>query len=120
MSVRDWARLGNLYLQDGVWEGERVLPEGYATYASTLAPAWVADGRLQYGGAFFWVNGNGSQPIPENAYRMSGAGGQSTTIIPTHGLVVVRIGKYTGARAGGRALRSAFELLMEAVPAIDG
>jgi CubicO group peptidase (beta-lactamase class C family) len=119
MSARDWARLGNLYLQDGVWEGERVLPEGYAAYASTLAPAWVADGRPQYGGAFFWVNGTGSQPIPESAYRMSGAGGQSTTIIPTHGLVVVRIGKYTGARAGGRALRSAFELLMEAVPAID-
>ena len=120
MSARDWTRLGNLYLQDGVWEGERVLPEGYATYASTLAPAWVADGRPQYGGAFFWVNGTGSDPIPRSAYRMSGAGGQSTTIIPTHGLVVVRIGKYTGARAGGRALRSAFELLMEAVPPTDG
>ena len=120
MSARDWARLGNLYLQDGVWEGERVLPEGYATYASTLAPAWVADGRPQYGGAFFWVNGTGSTPIPESAYSMRGAGGQSTTIIPTHGLVVVRIGKYTGAREGGRALRSAFELLMEAVPPTDG
>ena len=120
MSARDWARLGNLYLQDGVWEGERVLPEGYATYASTLAPAWVADGRPQYGGAFFWVNGTGSTPIPESAYSMRGAGGQSTTIIPTHGLVVVRIGKYTGAREGGQALRSAFELLMEAVPPTDG
>ena len=51
---------------------------------------------------------------------MRGAGGQSTTIIPTHGLVVVRIGKYTGARAGGQALRSALELLMEAVPPTDG
>ncbi len=120
MSARDWARLGNLYLQDGVWEGDRVLPEGYAAYASTLAPAWVADGRPQYGGAFFWVNGTGSAPIPESAYSMRGAGGQSTTIIPTHGLVVVRIGKYTGARAGGQALRSALELLMEAVPPTDG
>jgi CubicO group peptidase (beta-lactamase class C family) len=119
MSARDWARLGNLYLQDGVWNGERILPEGYVEYASTIAPAWRDDGRLQYGGAFFWVNGEGGQGLPLTAYSMRGAGGQSTTIIPTHGLVVVRIGKYTGAGAGGRALREAFDLLMQAVPPVE-
>jgi CubicO group peptidase (beta-lactamase class C family) len=118
MPARDWARLGNLYLQDGVWNGERILPEGYVEYASTLAPAWVADGRPQYGGAFFWVNGEGDPPLPETAYSMQGAGGQSTTIIPTHGLVVVRIGKYTGAGPGGRALDAAFELLLQAIPPV--
>lgn len=116
MPARDWARLGNLYLQDGVWNGERILPEGYVTYASTVAPAWEADGRLVYGGAFFWVNGEGGLGLPTTAYRMLGAGGQSTTIIPTHDLVVVRLGKYTGAGAGGDALEEAFRLLMEAVP----
>ena len=65
-----------------------------------------------------WVNGNGSRPVPENAYSMRGAGGQSATMIPTHQLVVVRLGKYTGAGAGGRALDRAFELLMEAVPPV--
>ena len=119
MPARDWARLGNLYLQDGVWDGERILPEGYVEYASTLAPTWVSDGRLQYGGAFFWVNGQGSQGLPESTFSMRGAGGQSTTIIPTHDLVVVRLGKYTGSGPGGRALNQAFELLMEAVPPIE-
>ena len=119
MPARDWARLGNLYLQDGVWEGERILPEGYVEYASTLAPTWVSDGRLQYGGAFFWVNGQGSQGLPESAYSMRGAGGQSTTIIPTHDLVVVRLGKYTGSGPGGQALNQAFGILMDAVPPIE-
>ena len=119
MPARDWARLGNLYLQDGVWNGERILPEGYADYSSTVAPSLDADGRRVYGGAFFWVNGEGGLGIPETAYRMLGAGGQSTTIIPTHGLVVVRLGKYTGSGPGADALEEAFGLLMEAVPPVE-
>ncbi len=115
LPARDWARLGNLYLQDGVWNGERILPEGWVEYASTKAPAWVADGRPIYGGSFFWINGTGSFPIPEDAYYMAGAGGQNTIIIPSHGLVVARLGKYKGSRAGGQALDRALELLMEAV-----
>lgn len=119
MPARDWARLANLYLQDGVWDGERILPEGYVDYASTVAPAWEADGRRVYGGAFFWVNGEGGQGLPTTAYSMRGAGGQSTTIIPSHDLVVVRIGKYTGSGPGGDALREAFALLLQAVPAVE-
>ena len=113
--ARDWARLGNLYLQDGVWNGERILPEGYADFVSTVAPAWEADGRPIYGG-FFWINGTGSFPVAREAYYMSGAGGQTTLIVPSHDLVVVRQGHYRGSRAGGRALRNALALLMEAVP----
>lgn len=120
LAARDWARLGNLYLQDGVWMGERILPEGYWEYARTLAPAWLADGRPQYGGAFHWVNGNGRWPVPEAATYFAGAGGQYTIMIPSHDLVVVRLGKYTGSRAGGRSLRAALEMLMEAVPATGG
>ena len=113
--ARDWARLGNLYLQDGVWMGERILPEGFAEFVSTVAPAWKADGRPIYGG-FFWINGTGSFPVPHEAYYMSGAGGQTTLIIPSHDLVVVRQGHYRGSRVGRGALRNALELLMEAVP----
>ena len=116
--ARDWARLGNLYLQDGVWNGERILPEGYAEFVSTIAPAWEADGRPIYGG-FFWINTTGTFPVPRDAYYMSGAGGQTTLIVPSHDLVVVRQGHYAGAGDGGRALRNALALLMEAIPASE-
>src|SRR5438034_11293418 len=62
-SARDWARLGNLYLQDGVWNGERILPPGYVQFVSTLAPAWKADKRPIYG-ASFWINGDAAFPVP--------------------------------------------------------
>ena len=117
-SARDWARLGNLYLQDGVWNGERLLPEGYANFVSTVAPAWQADKRPIYG-AFFWINGDGALPVPRDAYMMSGAGGQTTLIIPSHDLVVVRMGHYKGSTPGGGATSSfsnALRLLMQAVP----
>jgi CubicO group peptidase (beta-lactamase class C family) len=115
MSGRDWARLGNLYLQDGMWNGERILPEGYVKFVSTLAPAWKADKRPIYGG-FFWINGDGTFPVPKEAYYMSGAGGQTTLIIPSHDLVVVRLGHYKGSMVGSEGFKKALALLIEAVP----
>jgi hypothetical protein len=49
---------------------------------------------------------------------MAGAGGQSTIIIPTHDLVVVRLGHYKGSEAGDQALERALDLLMRAVPQV--
>lgn len=114
-SGRDWARLGNLYLQDGVWNGERILPEGYVKFVSTLAPAWEADKRPIYGG-FFWINGDGRFPVPTEAFYMQGAGGQTTLIIPSHDLVVVRLGHYKGSEASDKSFKKSLAILMEAVP----
>jgi CubicO group peptidase (beta-lactamase class C family) len=114
-SARDWARLGNLYLQDGVWNGERILPEGFVTFVSTLAPAWVADHNPVYGG-FFWINGDGAYPVPRDAFFMSGAGGQKTMIIRSHDLVVVRLGHDKGQDEGVASFKRALALLMQAVP----
>src|SRR5881296_4686734 len=114
-SARDWARLGNLYLQDGVWNGERILPDGYVKFVSTLAPAWEADKRPIYGG-FFWINGDGEYPVPTGAFYMSGVGGQTTLIIAAHDLVVVRLGHYKGSEAGDKSFKKALAILMEAVP----
>ena len=55
-TARNWARLGMLYLQDGMWQGQRLLPEGWTQFVSTPAPAWK---RPEYGG-LFWVNGDGA------------------------------------------------------------
>jgi CubicO group peptidase (beta-lactamase class C family) len=114
-SGRDWARLGNLYLQDGLWNGQRILPEGYVKFVSTVAPAWAADKRPVYG-AFFWLNRDRMFPVPEEAYYMSGAGGQTTLIIPSHDLVVVRLGHFKGESAGAQSLDRALALLLQAVP----
>ena len=75
----------------------------------------IADHRPIYGG-FFWVKGDGSLPIPKNTYYMAGAGGQRTVIIPSHDLVVVRLGHYKAASAGLESLKNALALLMKAVP----
>jgi CubicO group peptidase (beta-lactamase class C family) len=98
-----------------VWQGERILPEGYASFVSTPAPAWVADRRPIYG-AFFWINGDGRFPVPRDAYYMAGSGGQTTLIVPSHDLVVVRLGHYRGGGAGATGFNKALALLMEAVP----
>jgi CubicO group peptidase (beta-lactamase class C family) len=111
-SARDWLRLGLLYLQDGVWNGERLLPPGWVDFVRTPAPAWS---RPAYGG-MFWLNRTQEWPVPEDAYYMAGAGGQYTIIIPTHDLVVVRLGHYKGQGHAQRALARALERLVQAVP----
>jgi len=111
-SARDWLRLGLLYLQDGVWNGERLLPPGWVDFVRTPAPAWS---RPVYGG-MFWLNRTHNWPVPEDAYYMAGAGGQYTIIIPTHDLVVVRLGHYKGQGHARRALVRALERLVQAVP----
>ena len=95
--------------------GTRLLPEGFVKFVSTPAPAWVADGRPIYGG-FFWLNTEGTFAAPKDAFYMAGAGEQYTIIIPSHDLVVARLGRYAGARAAMPALNRALKLLLEAVP----
>jgi CubicO group peptidase (beta-lactamase class C family) len=114
--ARDWARLGNLYLNDGVWQGQRLLPHGFVRFVSSLAPAWLADGRPIYGG-FFWINGDGALPVPKDTYYMAGAGGQFTMIIPSHDLVVVRLGHFKGQETGTQDFYEALRMLVDAVPA---
>ena len=112
-TARNWARLGLLYAQDGVWGGERLLPEGYAAFVGTPAPAWE---EPQYG-AQFWVNGTGTYDLPLDAYYMGGAGEQRVIIVPSHDLVVVRLGHRRGADVAREGLNNALKALTAAVEA---
>jgi CubicO group peptidase (beta-lactamase class C family) len=109
---RNWARLGLLCLQDGMFGGERILPEGWIEFVSSPAPAWE---EPVYGG-LFWLNGTGNWNLPTDAYYMAGAGGQLVFAVPTHDVVIVRMGHTRGDGPEMReALRQAQGLILEAV-----
>ncbi|MEX6632115.1 serine hydrolase domain-containing protein [Hyphococcus lacteus] len=100
-TARDWARLGQLYLDDGIWDGVRLLPEGWSEYVTS--PTTAAD--RQYG-AHFWLNLDGADGrerfipgLPESAYYMGGHEGQYVVIVPDKKMVMVRTGMTRGRPA---------------------
>ena len=99
-TARDWARFGMLYLKDGIWNGERILPEGWVRFTAAPAPA---DLREAYG-AHFWLSvpdeyNAGSVRLPPDAFHAVGHEGQFVTIIPSGDVVVVRLGRTRYAQA---------------------
>lgn len=86
---RDLARIGQLYLQDGMWGGERLLPEGWVQFVSTPAPVQPQDGA-GYGAQFWLMNDNPG--VPQGTYYAAGNRGQYIVIIPALNTVVVRQG----------------------------
>jgi len=89
-TARDLARLGLLYLDDGVWNGERILPEGFVDYVRRAGPAQPPLNRPGYG-AQFWLFGP-RQGLPEGSYAAMGNRGQYLMIVPERRVVVVRRG----------------------------
>lgn len=112
-TARNWARIGMLYLNDGVWNGERLLPPGFVKFVATPAPAWRDS---SYGG-MVWVNARGQWKLPKDAFAFRGAGGQETYVVPSRDMVVVRMGHFPGSRVGTADLVKALALLTEAIPA---
>jgi CubicO group peptidase (beta-lactamase class C family) len=99
-SARDYARFGYLYLRDGVWDGERILPEGWVDYARTPSPQ--SQGIY---GAHFWVI-----PGSLGLFYCSGAFGQRILISPKLDLVIVRLG-VTAPHKVGAVVRYCKELV---------
>jgi CubicO group peptidase (beta-lactamase class C family) len=91
-TARDWARIGLLYLRDGVWEGSRVLPAGWVEFARAAAPAWK---NREYG-AQIWLNSMKELALPPDTYYFAGGGGQYVFVVPSADLVIVRMGHTRG------------------------
>ncbi len=90
---RDFAKFGLLYLRDGIWDGKRLLPEGWVDYART--PTWQqADCADDPYGAHWWLGIAGPGSFSANGYE-----GQYTVVIPDLDAVIVRHGKTPGDKA---------------------
>lgn len=87
-TLRDFARFGLLYLRDGVFNGERILPAGWVDYTTT--PAGNSLGSY---GSLFWLNKRKYYPsAPDDMYSCNGHDGQRIFIIPSKDLIVVVLG----------------------------
>jgi CubicO group peptidase (beta-lactamase class C family) len=116
-TARDWARFGLLYLNDGYWNGERILPEGWIEFTS--APSQAAK-RGEYG-AQWWLNaGEKGNPanryypqLPADAFWADGFEEQFVMVIPSENLVVVRM----GASHHGSPFEKMTKGIIESLPA---
>ncbi|HZA87688.1 MAG TPA: serine hydrolase [Acidimicrobiales bacterium] len=82
----DYLRFGLLHLRDGVWDGTRLLPEGWVDYARR-ATSYDAEGERWFG-AHWWTVGDDLGTFGANGYE-----GQSLMLCPTLDLIVVRLGR---------------------------
>ncbi|MCR6499967.1 beta-lactamase family protein [Shinella sp. CPCC 101442] len=92
-TARDWARFSLLLLNDGVWKGERLLPEGFVAAMGT--PSKASAGT--YSQMQTWLKGPGAKSdaehgLPADTFWLRGHDGQSATVIPSKKLAVIRLG----------------------------
>ncbi|MDZ7812372.1 MAG: serine hydrolase [Ideonella sp.] len=98
-TAKDWARLGLFLLNDGVWQGQRLLPEGYVARMTSASPAKPGS----YGQGHLWLHGpqgatpEGQDPdvaqgLPADTWWMRGHDGQFMAVVPSQQLIVVRLG----------------------------
>jgi CubicO group peptidase (beta-lactamase class C family) len=97
-SARDWARFGLLYLRDGVTEsGQRILPGGWVDYSVRLTPQ--SANEYGYGAGFWTQRGNSAAArkriaagMPADSFMAVGSQGQYTIVMPSHDIVIVKLG----------------------------
>jgi CubicO group peptidase (beta-lactamase class C family) len=116
-NARDLARFGLLYLNEGTWNGKRIVPESWIRFARTPAPSTRDLGRI-YGGQF-WLVPDDFTDLPQDAYSTAGSRGQFTIIIPSYDLIIVRRGEDWLSRDGFSNWELAREVL-KAFPKRNG
>lgn len=99
-NARDLARFGLLYLNRGMWQGERLLSEEWIDFVRTPAPA-SAKRNYDYG-AQWWLVPDNRKDVPADAYSTAGNRGQYVIVVPSHDLVIVRRGLDYGRQGFNR------------------
>jgi CubicO group peptidase (beta-lactamase class C family) len=99
-NARDLARFGLLYLQNGLWNGKRLLSEDWIKFVLTPAPATASQGNF-YGGQW-WLVPDDRKDIPKDAYASVGNRGQYVIVVPSHNLVIIRRGLDYGRQGFNR------------------
>jgi CubicO group peptidase (beta-lactamase class C family) len=89
-NARDLARFGLLYLNDGMWNGDRLVSKEWIEFVRTPAPATTSRGN-EYGG-HWWLVPDKRTDVPKDAYSTAGNRGQFVIVVPSHDLVIVRRG----------------------------
>jgi CubicO group peptidase (beta-lactamase class C family) len=112
-NARDLARFGLLYLQGGVWNGERLVSEEWIDFVRTPAPATAESGNF-YGGQW-WLVPDSRTDVPEDAYSTAGNRGQYVIVVPSQDLVIVRRGLDYGRQGFNR-----WDLTREVLKAVRG
>ncbi|MEM6536775.1 MAG: serine hydrolase [Pseudomonadota bacterium] len=113
-TARDWAKLGQLHIQDGVWNGTRILPEGWSKFVSSPASA----SRGYYGGQI-WLNlprGDEKKKffptLPDSTYWFSGWRGQIVAMVPSQDIVIVNLGRASATGDELKPFNAALELII--------
>jgi CubicO group peptidase (beta-lactamase class C family) len=140
-TARDWAKLGLLYLNDGVWRGERILPAGWTRLVSTPAPAFsdilsapaselagnerntgthsqesLLRSRSMYG-ATFWLNSHGSMAnLPRDAFMARGGLASTSIMVPSRDLVIVILTGNTDSARTRANITESLTHIMNALP----
>ncbi len=112
-NARDLARFGLLYLNGGVWNGQRLISEKWIEFVRTPAPATQDRGNF-YGGQWWLVPDNRTD-VPSTAYSTAGNRGQYVIVVPSHDLVIVRRGLDFGRQGFNR-----WDLTAEVLKAFSG
>lgn len=109
-TARDYGRFGYLYLRGGVWDGARVLPEGWVDFARTPGP----DPNTDVYGAQWWLTPAQGPGRPDrslitdssmaDAFSAQGYEGQIIVVVPSKDLVMVRLGLFHGGAESWDAL----------------
>jgi CubicO group peptidase (beta-lactamase class C family) len=117
LSARDLARFGQLYCAGGAWRGRQIVPAEWVARSTRPAVATGLPSPFGQYGYLWWVRGaDTSSPLPADSFSAVGFGGQTLTIVPSHGLVIVTL---CDNMSGGNAQMSIPEAVLTEILNLD-